>query len=131
MGKSPGHQKFPDHHVREQQVGQPMKVEVDGEVIAASIDVIRVVEDRNPVRYYFPRDAVSMRHLQATSTTTHCPFKGEANYYTLKVGSHRWPDAVWSYEDPYEEHRDLRGRLAFYEERIPGIQIVDAQASQT
>ncbi|MGY4831004.1 DUF427 domain-containing protein [Sphaerotilaceae bacterium SBD11-9] len=131
MAKSPGHQKFPDHQVREQQVGQPMKVEVDGELIAASIDVIRVVEDRNPVRYYFPRADVAMAHLEPTSTTTSCPFKGEANYYTLKVGGKRYPDAVWSYENPYDEHRDLRGRLAFHDEKIPGLQITDTQASQT
>lgn len=131
MGKSPGHRQFPDHRVIEQQMGQPTKVVVDGELIAASIDVIRVVEDRCPVRYYFPRADVSMRHLEATATTTSCPFKGEANYYTLKVGKKRWADVVWSYEHPYDEHRNLRGRLAFFEEKIPGMRIGDVPASQT
>jgi uncharacterized protein (DUF427 family) len=130
MAKSPGHQRFPDHQVREQQVGQPMKVEIDGDVFASSIDVIKVVEDGNPARYYFPRADVSMRHLERSDTTTTCPFKGEASYYTMKLGNRRLHDVVWSYENPYDEHRDLRGRIAFYEERIPGIRITDARASR-
>jgi uncharacterized protein (DUF427 family) len=123
MSKSPGHSKFPDHQVREQPVGIWMKVEVDGEVVADSIDVIRVVEDKNPVRYYFPRADVSMSLLDRSATTTECPFKGKANYYTLKLRGKTFPDAVWTYEDPYDEHRRLQGRLAFFEEKVPGIRI--------
>ena len=123
MSKSPGHQQFPDHKVQEQQVGIWMKVEVDGEVVADSIDVIRVVEDKAPVRYYFPRSDVAMSLLHRTDTTSSCPFKGIAHYYTLKIGNKVWPDTVWTYEDPYDEHRALQGRLAFYEEKIPGIEI--------
>lgn len=72
MGKSPGHRQFPDHKVQEQQVGIWMKVEIDGEVLADSIDVIRAVEDKNPVRYYFPRSDVAMSLLKRTDTTTTC-----------------------------------------------------------
>jgi uncharacterized protein (DUF427 family) len=111
-------------------VGQPMKVEIDGDVIASSNDVIRVVEDGNPARYYFPRADVSMRHLAPSDLSTSCPFKGEATYFTLELGSMVLRDVVWRYENPYDEHRDLRGRVAFYEERIPGIHITDARASR-
>jgi len=123
MSKSPGHQQFPDHKIQEQRVGIWMKVEVNGEVVADSIDVIRVVEDKNPVRYYFPRSDVAMSLLKRSETTTLCPFKGLAHSYTLRLGNRVWPDAVWGYEDPYEEHRALQGRLAFCEEKIPGIRI--------
>ena len=123
MSKSPGHQKFPEHQVREQQVGMWLKALVDGEVVADSIDVIRVAEDGNPVRYYFPRSDVSMSLLERSGTTTECPFKGKAHYYTLKVGQRTYPDAVWTYEDPYDEHRRLQGRLAFYAEKAPGLSI--------
>jgi uncharacterized protein (DUF427 family) len=123
MSRSPGHQQHPDHHVREQPVGIWMKVEVDGELVADSIDVVRVVEDENPVRYYFPRSDVSMSRLERTATTSECPFKGHAHYYSLKLHDRTLRDVVWTYEEPYDEHRRLEGRLAFWEEKIPGIRI--------
>lgn len=123
MGKSPGHQKWPDHQVREQRVGQRVKVAIDGNVIADSSDVIRVDEDEHPARYYFPRTDVVMSKLARSDTTTECPFKGTAHYFSIVLGDKKLNDAIWSYEDPYDEHRDLTSRLAFYDDKIPSIQI--------
>jgi uncharacterized protein (DUF427 family) len=123
MSKSPGHQKMPDHKVHEEQVGQNMKVEIDGEIIAESSDVIRVDEDKAPARFYFPRADVKMAKLERTATTTECPFKGTASYFSLHIGSKKLADAVWTYEDPYDEHRALAGRMAFYDDKFPDIRV--------
>ena len=123
MNKSPGHQKFPNHKVEEEHIPQIMKVDVNGDTIAQSNDVIRLKEDNHPDRYYFPRNAVVMSKLQRTTTTTECPFKGLANYFTLDARGKTYIDAVWTYEDPYEEHRELKDRLAFYDDKIPEIHI--------
>lgn len=123
MEKSPGHQKWPNHKVQERYVPQTMRVEIDGEILAESHDVIRVDEDEHPARYYFPRSDVRMDKFERTSTTTYCPFKGTAHYFNLKLRNRRFPDAVWTYEDPYEEHRDLKGRVAFYTDKIRDIKI--------
>jgi len=123
MNKAPGHQKWPNHKVQEEPVGNTMKVEINGETIAQSNDVISVKEDHHPIRYYFPRKDVVMNKLHRTTTTTECPFKGEANYFSVDAGGKTFEDAVWTYENPYDEHRDLKDRVAFYDDKIPEIQV--------
>jgi uncharacterized protein (DUF427 family) len=123
MSKSPGHQQWPDHKVQEQHLGQRVQVDINGEVAAASNDVIKVDEDQHPPRYYFPRSDVSMGKLERSATTTACPFKGTAHYYHLNLGDKKFEDAVWTYEDPYEEHSELKDRVAFYGDKFQEIHI--------
>lgn len=121
MAQSPGHQRAPGHRVAETALPGRMTVSFDGELLADSRDVVRVDEDGHPPRFYFARDDVRSERLQRSTTTTHCPFKGDATYYDLRTGEHSVADAVWSYEDPYDEHLGLKGRLAFDERRAPGL----------
>jgi uncharacterized protein (DUF427 family) len=116
MSKSPGHRAFPDYRVRERPLTKRIKASIDGELLADSSDVVRVEEDENPDRLYFARSDVRMDKLERSSTTTKCPFKGTAHYFNIKSGDKVLKDAAWSYEDPYEEHRGLRNRLAFHDE---------------
>jgi uncharacterized protein (DUF427 family) len=119
--KSPGHQKHPDHRVDEKRLDRHVTIEVGGHVIADSRDVIEVDEDGNPPRYYFPRSDVHMDQLARTRTTSQCPFKGTAHYYSLRVDGRTLPDVVWTYEEPYEEHAALKDRIAFWDEKAPEL----------
>jgi len=121
--RSPGHRQHPDHNVLEKHLTQRMKVEIDGEVIADSNDVVQVDEDGNPPRYYFLRKDVQMDKLARSATTSLCPFKGKAHYYGVRAGGRTLPDVVWTYEDPYEEHQALKDRLAFWPEKARAIGI--------
>lgn len=123
MSKSPGHQKSPDHKVQESPMEQRVTVEIDGQRVADSTRVIRVVEDHYPVRYYFLRSDVRMDLLERSEATTQCPFKGRANYFNVNLGGKKLEDAIWTYEEPYDEHQGLRERLAFYDDRIPEIHV--------
>lgn len=121
MSKSPGHRKWPDHKVEEEPVRQRVQLEAEGAALAASDDVIRVVEDDHPDRYYFPRSDVDMKLLEASSTTTQCPFKGTAHYFNVRAGSRTLEDAAWTYDEPYEEHTALKERVAFYDDRLEAL----------
>jgi len=121
--KSPGHRQHPEHKVQEVHLDQEMEVEVNGERIASSHHVVKVEEDGNPARYYFPRNDVAMDKLLRSSATSECPFKGTAHYFGIRAGGRVFPDAVWSYEAPYQEHADLKDRVAFYEGKFPEIAI--------
>ena len=123
MGKSPGHRQHPDHKVTEVPVRAHMTVELDGQTLAHSHDVVRVDESGHPARFYFPRGDVAMQDLQPSATTSECPFKGTARYFSIRTGQHPLDDAVWSYEDPYDEHRGLAGRVAFDAAKSPDLRI--------
>ncbi|MGH8269389.1 MAG: DUF427 domain-containing protein [Steroidobacteraceae bacterium] len=125
MSKSPGHLKWPEHKVRETPVGERVTVELNGQVIADSHHAIRVDEDGSPARYYLPRGDVTMDKLQRTATTSECPFKGTAHYFSLSTegSGGRLDDAVWTYEEPFDEHQSLKDRVAFYDDKYRSIHV--------
>lgn len=127
MSKSPGHQKWPEHKVLETPLREQVTVELDGQIVADSRNVIRVDEDGSPARYYFPRGDVRMDKLLRTATTTQCPFKGTANYFSVSMdgggSSRKLDDAVWTYEEPFDEHHTLKDRLAFYDDKYRNIHV--------
>ena len=81
----------------------------NGAVIAQSDDTI-VVEGN----HYFPVDAVDAARLKPSDTTTVCPWKGVAHYFTLVVDDAENRDAAWYYPDPKPAAADIRGRIAFW-----------------
>ena len=127
MSESPGHQKWPEHKVLETPVDRRVTVELNGQILAQSRHAIRVEEDGSPGRYYFPRSDVRMDRLQRTSTTSQCPFKGTAHYFNLSMdgggNGGRLDEAVWSYEDPFDEHQALKDRLAFHDDKYRDIRV--------
>lgn len=123
MKKSPGHRKWPDHEVREEPVRQTMRIEVNGTTVADSDDVIRLVEDDHPDRYYFPRSDVAMDTLEMSDRETQCPFKGRGRYFDLRAGGQGLDEAAWSYEEPYREHGDLENRIAFHDHELRELEV--------
>jgi uncharacterized protein (DUF427 family) len=100
-----------------------VSVELNGETLADSVDAVLVTEDGHPSRYYFPRGDLRMEKLPPSATTSVCPFKGTATYFSIAATGQRLSDAAWSYETPYDEHAALAGRVAFYTDRYPQLQV--------
>lgn len=70
-------------------------------------------------RYYLAATAVRDWSVLAKSdTTTFCPYKGQAAYYHLQVGSKTIQDAAWYYTYPTHESAAIQGRLCFYNEKV-------------
>ena len=95
-----------------------VRVEFNGTRIADSARALVVHETRLAPAYYFPADDVRMDLLAKTGFTTHCPFKGNAGYWTLKVGDRVAENAAWAYEEPYREAEKIRGYLSFYRHKV-------------
>ena len=86
----------------------------NGTTIAESSDVLVMRESHYPPVYYFPRGDVAMQHLARTDHRTHCPFKGDASYWSLSVDGREAANAAWSYEDPFDEAAVVKDHIAFY-----------------
>jgi uncharacterized protein (DUF427 family) len=95
-----------------------VRVVIAGEVIAESRRPSLLFETSLPTRYYLPREDVRMDLLETTATTTRCPYKGKAVYWSARVADRLVPDVVWSYPDPIPECPKIKGLLCFFNERV-------------
>jgi uncharacterized protein (DUF427 family) len=91
-----------------------VRVEVDGVTIAESASPRLLFETGLPVRYYLPKTHVRMDLLTPTDSVSHCPYKGQAAYWS--VGSHA--DLAWSYATPLPESQKIAGLVCFYNEKV-------------
>jgi uncharacterized protein (DUF427 family) len=117
---APGYKKYPGHSITADPAGVRVKVTFKGQLIADTQDAIALKEGTSnsrvaPVVYYIPRKDTKMDRLERTSHSTHCPFKGDASYFSLKNGPE---NAVWSYEQPYDEMTVIKEHLAFYPDKV-------------
>ena len=117
---APGFKKNADHRIMAKPAGVRVRVTFKGEIIADSRDAIALEESKYPPVYYLPRKDVKMQRLARTTHSTHCPFKGDASYFSLVNGPE---NAVWSYEQPYDEMAAIKDLLAFYPDRVDAIDV--------
>src|SRR3954466_14429232 len=95
-----------------------VRVVHDGEVLAESTRAIALEETGLPTRYYLPREDVRTELLTPTETASHCPYKGDASYYSAPGAA----DALWVYETPSEEAaKPIAGLLAPWPGRVEVI----------
>jgi uncharacterized protein (DUF427 family) len=95
-----------------------VRVEIDGVTVAESTSPRLLFETGLPVRYYLPKTHVRMELLTPTDTATHCPYKGQAEYWTVRTGDAEHVDFAWSYRMPLPESENVAGLIAFYNEKV-------------
>ncbi|WP_342242413.1 DUF427 domain-containing protein [Ensifer sp. OTU672] len=112
----------PDHPITIEQNPARVVVTLGGRVVADTRNALALREASYPPVQYIPREDVDMSLLERTDHASHCPYKGDASYYSIPSGGERSRNAVWSYEKPHEAVADIRDRLAFYPDRVDSIE---------
>ncbi len=114
----------PDHPITITPNHRRVRVTFGGRVIAESAHALALKEASYPAVQYIPRSDADMSLFTRTDHGTHCPYKGDASYYSLKVDGRTAENAVWSYEEPYPATAEIKGYLAFYPNRVDKIEEV-------
>lgn len=109
----------PDHPITIAPNPKRVRVTAGGKVIADTTRALTLREASYPPVQYIPRADADMSLLSASSHQTHCPYKGDAGYFTIHVGgSPALDNAIWTYEAPYDAVREIAGHLAFYPTKV-------------
>jgi uncharacterized protein (DUF427 family) len=110
-----GHPRDPHKRVDALPSSRHVQVSVDGVVLADTTSPVLLFETGLPTRFYLPADDVDLGALTATATTSHCPYKGDADRYWSAAGG---GDIAWSYSAPFPAVGAIAGRIAFYDELV-------------
>jgi uncharacterized protein (DUF427 family) len=113
------HPRSPYVRVDALRSNRPVRVELDGVVLADSRSPVMVFETGLPTRYYVSRTDVRFEHLVPSSTVTACPYKGTTSgYWSVRLGDAVHQDLAWAYDFPTRQLLPITGMVAFYNEKV-------------
>lgn len=108
----------PDHPISITPVRGRVTVQFNGVRVAQSDKALELKEANYPPVIYVPRSDISMEHYQSTDHRTHCPYKGDASYFSLVANGESAENAVWTYEEAYPSVKAIEGHVAFYPDKV-------------
>ena len=118
MVASQAYAKRPDHTITVEPHAGRVTVRLGGETVAETADALELREASYPAVLYVPRADCRMEHFEATDRSTHCPFKGDARYWTLRAGGETAENAAWGYDEPFDQVAPIAGHVAFYADKV-------------
>jgi uncharacterized protein (DUF427 family) len=113
----------PDHPIAIAPSRDRVRVTFNGETVADTTRALVLQEASYKPVFYIPREDAQLALLEKTTRSTHCPYKGDASYYSIRSGGRVAENAIWSYEQPYPAMREIAGHLAFYPDRVDAIEV--------
>ena len=116
--KPPG----PDHPITIAPNVTRVRIIVGGQTVADTTHALRLQEASYPAVFYIPRADARMDLFTKTGHASHCPYKGDASYYSVAAGGKTAENAVWSYETPFPAMAEIKEYLAFYPSRVDAIE---------
>jgi uncharacterized protein (DUF427 family) len=112
----------PDHPIGITRHPKRIVVKVAGHIVADTRAALTLREANYPAVRYIPRRDADMARLERSETTSYCPYKGEAAYFSIPAGGTGSVDAIWTYEAPHAAVSEIAGHLAFYPDRVDAIE---------
>jgi uncharacterized protein (DUF427 family) len=112
----------PDHPISIVHSGKRVRVTFAGKVIADTTRALTLTEASYKPVFYIPRADADLSALTPTSHHTHCPYKGDASYFSIAADGRTSENAVWSYEQPFPAMAEIKEHLAFYPNRVYAIE---------
>jgi uncharacterized protein (DUF427 family) len=108
----------PDHPITIAPAGKHIRVTAGDTVIADTTRALTLKEASYPAVLYIPRADANMDLTTRTERVTHCPYKGDANYFSIQAGDKLLDNAIWTYEEPYPAMAEIKDYLAFYPDKV-------------
>jgi uncharacterized protein (DUF427 family) len=102
------------HRIEIRETNEHVRVTRNGVVLAETICPVVLTEGKLPMRYYIAPDDVRMELLQSSEETSHCPFKGDATYWSLPDE----PNIAWTYRAPISGAEQIKGLVCFYNDKV-------------
>lgn len=106
------------HQIRVEPGSEHVRVEIGGVTVADSGSPRLLYETGLPVRYYLPPEDVRFDLLEPSDTVTHCPFKGDAGYWSMRADGTTHQDVAWYYPAPIQQRTDITGLVCFYPGKV-------------
>jgi uncharacterized protein (DUF427 family) len=108
----------PDHPITISANPKRIRVTAGDTVIADTTHALTLQEASYPAVQYVPRSDAKMELLSRTERVTHCPYKGDANYFSIAADGKTIENAIWTYEMPFPAMAEISGYLAFYPDKV-------------
>jgi uncharacterized protein (DUF427 family) len=124
---SKGYLDHPGYKVRLKPVNGLLRVMFGGETVVETDRAMVLLETRHAPVYYFEASDVKEGILLPSNHSTYCPFKGDAVYWSLKVGEHVSENAVWGYPEPLHEVPELASLVSFFQDRVDSWWLDDVE----
>jgi len=108
----------PDHPITITPNPRRVRVTAGDIVIAETSKALTLKEAKYPAVQYVPREDTNMALLERTDRVTHCPYKGDASYFSVKANGKMLDNAIWTYETPFPAMTEIADHLAFYPDKV-------------
>jgi uncharacterized protein (DUF427 family) len=108
----------PDHPITISANPRRIRVTAGDTVIAETSHALSLKEASYPAVQYVPRADAKMELLKRTERVTHCPYKGDASYFSIAANGKTIENAIWTYETPFPAMAEISGYLAFYPDKV-------------